>query len=64
MNICSQRSVSKMNIHKHKYDLINGSVGEESTCHAMDMGPETWVQSMGWENPLEEKIATHSSILA
>ena len=53
-----------MNIHKHKYDLINGSVGEESTCHAMDMGPETWVQSMGWENPLEEKIATHSSILA
>ena len=25
---------------------------------------ETWVQSLGWENPLEEHIATHSSILA
>ena len=25
---------------------------------------ETWVQSMGWEDPLEEGIATHSSILA
>ena len=25
---------------------------------------ETWVQSVGWEDPLEEKIATHSSILA
>ena len=25
---------------------------------------ETWVQSLGWENPLEEDIATHSSILA
>ena len=25
---------------------------------------ETWVQSMGWEDPLEEDIATHSSILA
>ena len=25
---------------------------------------ETWVQSLGWENPLEKGIATHSSILA
>ena len=25
---------------------------------------ETWVQSLGWENPLEESMATHSSVLA
>ena len=25
---------------------------------------ETWVQSLGWENPLEKEMATHSSILA
>jgi len=25
---------------------------------------ETWVQSLGWEDPLEENMATHSSILA
>ena len=25
---------------------------------------ETWVQSLGWKNPLEERMATHSSILA
>ena len=25
---------------------------------------ETWVQSLGWEYPLEEGMATHSSILA
>ena len=25
---------------------------------------ETWVQSLGWEEPLEEGVATHSSILA
>ena len=25
---------------------------------------ETWVQSLGWEDPLEEVMATHSSILA
>ena len=24
---------------------------------------ETWVQSLGWEDPLEEELATHSSIL-
>ena len=25
---------------------------------------ETWVRSLGWEDPLEKKMATHSSILA
>ena len=24
---------------------------------------ETWVQSLGWEDPLEKRTATHSSIL-
>ena len=25
---------------------------------------ETWVQSLGWEDPLEKEMATHSSILS
>ena len=25
---------------------------------------ETWVQSLGWEDPLEKGTATHSSILS
>ena len=25
---------------------------------------EMWVQSLGWEDPLEKKMAAHSSILA
>ena len=25
---------------------------------------ETWVRSLGWEDPLEKRMATHSSILA
>ena len=25
---------------------------------------ETWVQSLGWEDPLEKEMETHSSILA
>ena len=29
--------------------------------HAMQ---ETWVQSLGWEDPLEKGMAIHSSILA
>ena len=26
--------------------------------------PETWVRSLGWEDPLEKGKVTHSSILA
>ena len=25
---------------------------------------ETWIQYLGWKDPLEEEMATHSSILA
>ena len=25
---------------------------------------ETWVRSLGWEDPLEEEMATHSSTVA
>ena len=25
---------------------------------------KTWVRSLGWEDPLEEDMATHSSIIA
>ena len=25
---------------------------------------ETWVRSLGWEDPLEKQMTTHSSILA
>ena len=51
-----------------------GSDSKESTCHVGDLVtqtvqnlpamPETWVQSLDWEDPLEEGKATHSSILA
>jgi len=32
-------------------------------CPPMQETQETWVQSLGWEDPLEEVMATHSSIL-
>ena len=31
---------------------------------AMQETQETWVQSPGWEDPLEEDMTTYSSILA
>ena len=31
---------------------------------SMQEAQETWVQSLGWEDPLEKEMATHSSILA
>ena len=30
----------------------------------MQQMQETWVQSLGWEDPLEEEMTTYSSILA
>ena len=37
-----------------------GSAGKESACNA----GETWVRTLGWEDPLEKAKATYSSILA
>ena len=37
-----------------------GSVGKESTCNEGDLD----VIPLGWEDPLEKGMATHSSILA
>ena len=39
--------------------FLGGSDGKEYTCMW-----ETWVLSLGWEDPLEEGMAIHSSILA
>ena len=35
----------------------------ENLC-AVQQLQETWVRSLGWEDPLEESMPTHSSILA
>jgi len=34
------------------------------TVSTMQETQEMWVQSLCWEDPLEEKMATHSSTLA
>ena len=45
-------------------DTRNGvSLGAQSVKNLSEM-QETWVLSLDWEDPLEEGMATHSSILA
>ena len=41
--------------------LDHRSYGQERICLPM---LETWVRSLGWEDPLEKEMATHSSTLA
>ena len=36
----------------------------KNICLPMQETPETWVPSLGQEDPLEEEMAAHSSILA
>ena len=42
----------------HPMSLVAQTVKRLSTMR------ETWVRSLGWEDPLEKGKATHSSILA
>ena len=50
-----RRTVSKTHVH-------GGSSGKEPACQCRRH--ETWVQSLGREDPLEKEMATHSNILA
>ena len=43
--------------------IIGASLVAQKIKHLPTMW-ETWVRSLGWEEPLEEGMATHSSILA
>ena len=43
---------------------INGASLLVQTVKNLPAMQETWIQSLGWEDPLEEVMITHSSILA
>ena len=46
-------------LYKAIFDTPGGSAGKESAAMW-----ETWLRSLGWEDPLEKGMATHSSIQA
>jgi len=41
-----------------------GSSGMSPMVRNLPAKKETWVQSLGWEDPLEKEMATHFSIFA
>ena len=68
---CTWRTVClmKRQMEKDKYYMISLGFprwlsGKEPTYLPMQETQEIQVQSLGWEDPLEKGMATHSSILA
>ena len=57
---------SYLNSSSHSLGFPGGSDGKASARNAGDLGSirETWVQSRDQEDPLEKKMAIHSSTLA
>ena len=49
--------------HHWEVGFPGGAGGKEPTCQCR-RHKRLWVWSLGWEDPLEEGMATHSSILA
>ena len=47
-----------------QYMQISSHYVVAQTVKNLPATQETWVQSLGWEDPLKEGMATHSSILA
>ena len=52
--------LSSIRANNHvQWGFLGSSDDKASACNA-----ETWVRSLGWEDPLEKEMATHSSTLA
>ena len=47
-----------------KYLNLNMGFPDSSVVKNQPAVQETWVRSLGWEDPVEEGMATNSSILA
>ena len=55
---------NEKNIYNYSYiHMLRASLVAQTVKNVPAM-QETWVQSLGWEDPLEKGMATHSSILA
>ena len=53
---CAESHVNRYS--ESRQGFAGNSVGKDSAVQ------ETWVRSLGWEDPLEKEMATPSSILA
>ena len=55
--------IGGVGILNETYQTSGGFPGGSVVKNLLAM-QETWVQSLGWEDPLEEEMTTYSSILA
>ena len=59
--------LEKCKKYRHKFVEAPSYQGASLMAQTVKNPPatrETWFQSLGWEDPLKEGMATHSSILA
>ena len=70
MGLQSWTQLKQLSMHAHMYIYMKSeSESEWASLVAQRLKPlpamrETWVQSLGQEDPLEKEMASHSSILA
>ena len=64
-SICEKLSSMKLILDASKVEdsCFKGSTSD-SEVKNLPVMQETWIRSLGWEDPLEKERATHSSILA
>ena len=68
--ICKMETVDGLIIEcRHKYKYINRTICKKTSLVAqavkrLSTMRETWVRSLGWEDPLEKEMAIHSSTIA
>ena len=58
----SSQPIDRIQVYLHCRQILYQLSYEENPCNVGDLDP--WVESLGWEDPLEKGKATHSSILA
>ena len=68
MMVLAQASLTHASFHRPfnrvALLILSGFPGGSGVKSLPDNAGDVGVQSLGWENPLEREMATHSSILA
>ena len=60
----SKHQTVQFNVYSLLYVIIHNCFPGGSAVKNKPAMQETWVQTLGQENPLEKEMATHSSVLA